>query len=187
MSSEFSYLPESPEQSFGNNKGIFTPTDIYNLTRADKFTQYGQLELIQTQTYSSAVSFVEFTNLGDYDVHLLTYNDVLPATNNIRPIQLQFIENGVLETGTVYQYAQQYNYIGGSAELIDTDDTEIELSYEIGNTVPCTAVGYCYMYNLKDSTKYSFVTHHTVRGNTSTFTGAIFGSAVLPQVIYAVM
>ena len=37
------------------------------------------------------------------------------------------------------------------------------------------------MYNLKDSSKYSFITHHTVRGNTTTFTGAIFGGGVLPQ------
>ena len=48
MSNEFGYIPESPKQSFGNNKGIFTPTDIYDLTRADKFTQYGQLELLQS-------------------------------------------------------------------------------------------------------------------------------------------
>ena len=52
MSSEFGYIPESPEQSFGNNKGIFTPTDIYDLTRAGKFSTFGQLELIETQTVS---------------------------------------------------------------------------------------------------------------------------------------
>ena len=48
--SEYGYIPEAPEQSFGNNKGIFTPKDIYDLTRADKYTNYGQLELIETQT-----------------------------------------------------------------------------------------------------------------------------------------
>ena len=52
--SEYGYIPESPAQSFGNNKGIFTPNDIYDLTRADKYTQYGQLELIQTQTVDDA-------------------------------------------------------------------------------------------------------------------------------------
>ena len=36
--SEYGYLPESPEQSFGQNSGIFTPKDIYDLTRADKYT-----------------------------------------------------------------------------------------------------------------------------------------------------
>ena len=181
MSKEYGYIGKEVTQAFRDNKGIFTPQDIIELDQENKWTNFGQLELIQTQTYSSAVSFVEFTNLGDFDVHLLTYNNVLQVTNNKRPIQLQFIENGVLETGSVYQYAQQYNFISGSAELNSTGDTEIELSYEIGNTVPCSAVGYCYMYNLKDSTKYSFVTHHTLRGSTSTFTGAIFGSGVLPQ------
>jgi hypothetical protein len=42
--SEYGYIPESPAQSFRNNKGIFTPNDIYDLTRADKFTNLGQLE-----------------------------------------------------------------------------------------------------------------------------------------------
>ncbi len=55
MSSEFGYIQESPEQSFGNNKGIFTPTDIYDLTRADKKTNYGQLNLIQNQTFTKVV------------------------------------------------------------------------------------------------------------------------------------
>ena len=64
--SEYGYIPEAPEQSFGNNKGIFTPKDIYDLTRADKYTNYGQLELIETQTVSSAVSSVDFTNIKDF-------------------------------------------------------------------------------------------------------------------------
>ena len=52
--SEYGYIPEAPEQSASNNKGIFTPKDIYDLTRADKYTNYGQLELIETQTVSSS-------------------------------------------------------------------------------------------------------------------------------------
>ncbi len=71
--SEYGYIPEAPEQSFGNNKGIFTPKDIYDLTRADKYTNYGQLELIETQTVSG-VSAVNFTNLENYNVHFITYS-----------------------------------------------------------------------------------------------------------------
>jgi len=141
----------------------------------------GKLDFIETQTYYGALSYIDFNTLGDYNVHFLTYQDVMPDTNNIRPLQLQFFESGVLETGSVYQYAQQYSYIGGSAELQSTADTKIELAYEIGNTTPCSANGYCYMYNLTDSSKYSFTTNHTVRGNTTTFTGAIFGSGVMTQ------
>ena len=48
--SEYGYLPEAPEQSFGQNSGIFTPKDIYDLTRADKYTNYGQLELISNNS-----------------------------------------------------------------------------------------------------------------------------------------
>jgi len=178
-----SYIPkDAVTQSFKSNKGVLTPNQIIELDNENKFTKFGQLELIQTQTYSSGVALVDFTNLGDdFDVHLLTYNDVLSVTNNIRPIQLQFFENGTLETGSVYVYAQQYNYPSSAAELKSTGDTEIELSYEIGNSVPASAVGYCYMYNLRDGAKYSLVTHHTCRGSTSAFTGAIFGSGVLPQ------
>ena len=83
MSSEFGYIPESPEQSFGNNKGIFTPTDIYDLTRADKYTNYGQLEHIITQTASSDSS-IDFTAIQEttYNVHFLTVNNYQANTDN---------------------------------------------------------------------------------------------------------
>ena len=75
--SEYGYIPEAPEQSFGNNKGIFTPKDIYDLTRADKYTNYGQLELIQTQTASGS-STIDFTSIQEstYNVHFATYNNI---------------------------------------------------------------------------------------------------------------
>ena len=77
MSNEFGYIPESPEQSFGNNKGIFTPTDIYDLTRADKYTNYGQLELIETQTLTNSLT-LDFTSIkeSEYNVHLIVMQNV---------------------------------------------------------------------------------------------------------------
>ena len=45
--SEYGYIPEAPTQSWGDNKGIFTPTDIYNLDLAGKFSTVGSLELIK--------------------------------------------------------------------------------------------------------------------------------------------
>jgi len=178
---KYGYKGAEPTQSFGNNTGVFDSNDINNLIADNKWTTFGQLELIETQTYSSPVSYIDFTTLGDYNVHFLTYQDVMPDTNNIQPMQLQFFESGVLETGSVYQYAQQYNYIGGSAELKSTADTIINLAYNINNTSPSSANGYCYMYNLTDSSKYSFITHHTIRSTQTTFAGAIFGSGVMTQ------
>ena len=89
--SEYGYIPESPAQSFGNNKGIFTPNDIYDLTRADKFTDYGQLDLIETQSVSN-VATVDFTNLGTYNVHFMTFNDIHSANNNVIT-NIRFYEN----------------------------------------------------------------------------------------------
>jgi len=87
--SEYGYIPEAPEQSFGNNKGIFNPKDIYDLTRADKYTNYGQLELIETQTASS-VSSINFTDIKEdiYNVHFLTFNNQLFADDRQLEIKL---------------------------------------------------------------------------------------------------
>ena len=43
-------------------KGSLAPKDIYDLTRADKYTNYGQLELIETQTFSGATANIDFTS-----------------------------------------------------------------------------------------------------------------------------
>ena len=59
--SEYGYIPEAPEQSFGNNKGIFTPKDIYDLTRANKFTSATEpdnLNLIYEYTFTGSESAV---------------------------------------------------------------------------------------------------------------------------------
>ena len=82
--SEYGYIPEAPEQSFGNNKGIFTPKDIYDLTREDKWTNYGQLELIETQTISGTPSTLSFDSIKEteYNVHLVTINNYSPSSDD---------------------------------------------------------------------------------------------------------
>ena len=178
--SEFSYIPESPEQSFGNNKGIFTPTDIYDLTRADKYTNYGQLELIETQTASSD-SFVDFTSIQEstYNVHFMTVSitDVSSATY----LGIRFYESGVLETASVYQEAYQNCQANGTfSEVKSTARNQIITTQS--NAINSSMNIYIYFYNLGDSAKYSFT---TAQGNGITTTGtsynAYFGSGVLPQ------
>ena len=165
MSNEFGYIPESPEQSFGNNKGIFTPTDIYDLTRADKYTNYGQLELIETKT-GSGVSAIDFTNLGDYNVHFVTM-PTMETNSTGHPqaskMQLRFSNDGgssYESGGSDYQWANQYvNISGGNGESKDSADSSIEWTPRCNNGEPTSA--YMYLYNLKDSAKFSFTTSHT--------------------------
>jgi len=156
--SEYGYIPEAPEQSFGNNKGIFNPKDIYDLTRADKYTNYGQLELIETQNITG-VSSTTFSNLGDYNVHFLTVNDFQPIQNGT-DLRIRFISNGTEYTGSFYQRALQYGTNGGTfAEEKSTTGTYLRATFNTGNATNEKTSSYTYFYNLLDNTKYNFTSH----------------------------
>ena len=183
--SEFGYIPEAPEQSFGNNKGIFTPKDIYDLTRADKYTNYGQLDLLQTQNANTNQN-IEFTNYEGYNVHLLVVNNhIFPAGN--QNYGIRFYESGVLESGNVYMEASnEGGFAGNFYDNQDTDNNYIRIDNSGSESLRQS--WYAYFYNLLDSTKYSFVTYHRIMarytsGGSYNPNGSYyqFGSAVLPQ------
>ena len=186
MSSEFGYIPESPAQSPFNNKGIFTPTDIYNLDSLDKWTpQLGQLELIETVNASGVSSF-DFSDLGDYNVHFLTVNNGENNTTG-KGIAFRLYENNVLESGSVYKTARQFCDTNGTfTQNRSITNSAIRFS---GNTdipsIPRSNInGYIYFYNLLDSTKYSFTTQHSTGYSNSDRGEFIFGGNVLPQASY---
>ena len=180
--SEYGYIPEAPEQSFGNNAGIFSANDIYDLTRADKWTNYGQLELIETQTvndpdFSEGIQVVDFTSLGDYNVHFLTYNNLFIQGYGYP--SLRFFESGVIETGAVYQYAYQDGISSGT--FSEQRSTGLDF-LRMGKNAYQNLNGYAYLYNLSDSAKYSFTTFHSsmVEGN-NLGSQMSFGSGVMKQ------
>ena len=143
----------------------------------------GKLELIQTQTVSTSVVSVDFTSIDEstYNVHFLTYNN-LQTVNDGPNLEIQFYESGVLETASVYQYAQQYgNGAGSFGELRSTALDDIVFGSNIGNSTNETGQGYCYFYNLGDSSKYSFTTMHSISLNADPNALFYFGSGVLPQ------
>ena len=152
--SEYGYIPESPTQSFGNNTGIFTPNDIYDLTRDDKFTQYGQLELIETQSVSG-VSAVDFTTLSDYDIHFFTFNNLHCDDN--KDLFSRVLVGGSEQSGASDYFrafqacAPSYFY-----EDKDPDLHSIRIITEIGNATGECINGYIYMFNALDSAKYTF-------------------------------
>ena len=179
--SEYGYIPEAPKQSFGNNKGIFNPKDIYDLTRADKYTNYGQLELIETQTFSSTVSVINFNDIKQdtYNVHFITFNNMKTTGDNQETICLRFMVGGVVQTSSSYTRAMQRfssasNFFGESRAT----DNKVAFVYGTGNQTGEGTSGYAYLYNLGDSTKYSFVTGQvTSLTNEPHYAGA-FGSSV---------
>lgn len=177
--SEYGYIPEAPEQSFGNNKGIFTPKDIYDLTRADKYTNYGQLELIETKT-GSGVSAIDFTDIKEdiYNVHFVT---IVAGVSNTGSVQIRFFEGGVLETASVYDVAYQNGQATGTFDE-SKSTSETRLFATRTGTADEPRQAYNYLYNLGDSTKYSFQTMHGVSRKTGTTACDMrFGSGVMHQ------
>ena len=159
--SEFSYIPESPEQKFGQNSGILTPNDIYNLTRADKFTQYGQLEHLLTQTISSATA--DFTALQEttFNVHLFTFTDIHFGSQSEFGYKLSNDNGSSFETG--YHFGNQRGISDGSfQERKSTSQNSARLFGDIDSATNSLGNGYMYLYNAGNSAKYTVSTSHCV-------------------------
>jgi hypothetical protein len=178
MSKEYGYIGKEVEQAFRSNKGIFTPQDIIELDQENKWTNFGQLELIETVTLASGspANTLDFSanNLTPYNVHFITYHSLINSGN--AEVGFRFYESGVLESGSVYDYALQYGTTGGSfgESRSQTNPRAKFGDLSTASTESCN--GYAYLYNLTDSTKYSFYTFHNHR------TGQMeFGSGVLDQ------
>jgi hypothetical protein len=179
--SEYGYIPESPAQSFGNNTGIFTPNDIYDLTRADKYTQYGQLELIQTQTvddsdFSESILYVDFTNLGDYDVHFLTYSNFF--TQGYGYPSVRFSNNG---GSSFHTSSYQYAYWNTAETTVNEGRSTSADTIRLGANQYQNMNGYIYFYNLLDSNKYSYTSNQSSNvGGNNVSKDVSFGSGVYP-------
>ena len=145
----------------------------------------GKLELIETQTVTTDTAEVKFANIKEstYNVHLLISNGIKPDTNDHIPNKLRFYESDVLESASVYQSALQFCRANGTfLEINSTGIDYINIGIEAGTGTGQTCNSYAYLYNLGDSSKYSFVTFHTTAiDNGNGNLKSTFGSGVLPQ------
>ena len=184
-SNKYGYVGvDIPAQSFGSNKGVFNPAEINELVADNKWTQYGQLELIETQTYSTDVASIDFTSIQEstYNVHFLTLDNFQTASDNVQEFQIQLYESGVLETASVYQSAFQRGRVDGAfTEYRSTGLGYMYINQNGGNATNEKSCGYVYFYNLGDSSKYSFATQQTIVTQNDSVQNITFGSSVLPQ------
>tara|TARA_R100000329_G_C7571025_1_gene202122 strand:- start:207 stop:842 length:636 start_codon:yes stop_codon:yes gene_type:complete len=172
MSSEFGYIPESPEQSFGNNNGIFTPRDIYDLTRANKFTQIGQLEHIITSTASSStIDFVD--KFSDHNTFFITLTNLVPSTQAEFGIKLSNDSGSSYETSN-YNFGNQRCFANGTYEEKKSNS---QSSIRLGGDVETSDSfnGYIFIHNANDKNKFTHVTHNSSYTGTSGAGG--FGSS----------
>ena len=156
------------------NTGLYTPSEILQLTKDGSWG--GSLELIAEQTVSSA-SAVDFTSIKEnvYDVHMLQINGLETPSSNQR-VEMQFSnDSGSSFETSNYQYAHVLGGAnGGFSEQKSTSDSHIKLAY--GGNSPFHL--YIYLYNLGNSSKYSFVTNHTANNTDSSSSFFMFGGGV---------
>ena len=186
MSKEYGYIGKEVTQAFRDNKGIFTPQDIIELDQENKWTNFGQIELIETQTVSSSVSTLEFTDLKDFNVHFFTVADA-QNSNDSKGVAFRLYESGTLESGSVYDTARQICASGGSfSENRSSSNSAIRFGDNtLKSSSPRTKInGYLYFYNLLDSTRTSHTTQHSSNFSNSGDFRSFFGSNVLPQTSY---
>jgi len=173
---KYGYKGAEPTQSFGNNTGVFDPNDINNLIADNKWTTFGQLELIETQTSTNGTSAFNFLNLGSYNVHFVTFTNC-KATSAETNMALRFSNNGGTSwIATGYQFAYWFGRNVNPLEQKSTNSAFLGYAGQITSSTVCG--GYFYVYNLLDSSKYSFASYQSEA--TSNTTQYSFGSGVLP-------
>ena len=163
-----------PTQAFGANVGKFDPSEINELVANEQWTQYGQLEFIETKTISSG-SALDFTNLklDIYNVHFATLNNIESSSSSTR-IDVRFSNDGgsSYESGNDYERAAQYGGLGAGHSKSTADDS-ISVTPDSANQ---NKGGYCYFYNLGDNTKFSFVTFHGIEQHYYRFGGGVYNN-----------
>ena len=142
----------------------------------------GKLELIETVNITSSTASVDFTSLGNYNVHFLTVNDCKLDVDG-RYLIAVYSNNGGSSwlTGSSYQMAYQFGSGDGVfGESKSTVFPQIPYLTTDGQSTNETSSSYMYFYNLLDSSKYSFTTGHTIGMDTGGDVRFFFGSSVYP-------
>lgn len=146
----------------------------------------GKLELIETQTTSSAVATVDFDSIqeSEYNVHFLTMSNYMTDTGTDEVVMRFKVGGTAVSSG--YQRAQQKIRSNNTAiEAKSTSYSSMRFAgYDTASGSGITKNNsYLYFYNLGDSSKYSFSTHHTAGGENVSGTiyyQTTFGMNVLP-------
>ena len=165
------------------NAGVLSVSDVLDLE--GKGHLGGSLELIEEQTISSNVQNVDFINLEDnpFDVYYCTIEN-LKATTTAHIYWRFSNDNGssFIQGATSYDYASFRILANGSTNEY-TNNGSVIATDSYTSTGVSSANSYFYLYNMLDSSKYSFLTQHTTNllassGNyRSTFGGGILTTA----------
>ena len=165
------------------NNGVLSVNEVADLQNDGSWG--GSLELIQSQTTSSTPSAVNFTDIkgAKYDVHLLTARSSSTSTDD-GTVGVRLSNDG----GSSYEssnYQTAYQAIagdGGANEYRSTGDNQMEFILNTGTNANEKGHGYLYLFNLNDSSKYSFSTGQAVSLNSSAVLFQWYGGSLYTQI-----
>lgn len=165
----FGYIGKKINQSFGNNKGVLGTEEINKLVEDDKFSQYGQLELIETRTVTTSTAQLDWTDIKEniYDRHLLTYTNVSTDTANQHLVMRVSVNGGTSFTTSNYDISGDYALPTGGGNYYTTTNDWIYLSGPFGNLTHETTQGYAVLYNFGNELDYPLLTGKDIQINHS--------------------
>ena len=160
------------------NIGLYTPSDILQLTKDGSWG--GSLELIQSQNFTSSVSNIDFTSIKgtEYDVHFLSFDGLSHTVAGVSLFSIRYSTDGgssFISTNS-YQNAYQSGDSGGTFSELKGTESGLRIGFSHSSTFTS---GYVYLYNLNNSSKYSFNTFHSVEHFSAKFTfgGGVYDTA----------
>jgi len=176
----YGYLGQTPNQQV-KNSGVFSVGDVKALTDVGQLG--GSLELIKKQTASSSSELI-FDDIKEdiYDVHFLSVENYQPSGNGIE-LMMRFYENGVKESSSVYLMAYQYGATSnlGFNTSVSAGFSRLRACFSAGNGTGVSGNAYNYLYNLGNSSKFSYQTMQTTLMNQTPACLMAFGGGMLPQ------
>ena len=167
------YLGTQPN-NVKKNTGLYTPSDILQLTKDGSWG--GSLELIQSQNFTSSVSYIDFTSIkgSEYDVHYLSFDGLSHTVAGVSLFSIRYSTDGgssFISTNS-YQNAYQSGDSGGTFQELKGTESGLRIGFSHSTTFTS---GYVYLYNLNNSARRSFNTFHSVEHFSAKFT---FGQGV---------
>ena len=156
----YGYLGQNTPNQTVNNSGVFSITDSADLESQGALG--GSLELIEEQTVSG-VSQVDFTDLKNYDVHYVSVsNFAVVTTDNTLGLRFSNDNGSTFETSNYQQAIQQGESNGQVFESKTTTGTGLTATAVTGDESYKSGNSYLYLYNLLNSSKYSFDTVQSI-------------------------
>jgi len=130
----------------------------------------GQLIQVATETVTSAVAEVSFTNIDTDCVYMVAFNNVQPATDN-KDMRVQ-LKNGATTLTPYSKASKDLRTDTTFSNNSSSGATRFDLNAGQSNASAETGQGIFYLYNFQNSSEYSFLTYETAYIN---FNSSLFG------------